>query len=159
MDAIWWVVLLLMAVGLVGTVVPVLPGIVLVFAGALLYAVSTGFAPIGVGHLVVYGALTLLAVALDALANLLGARLFGASKWGLLGALLGMVVGLLVGGPLGLVLGPLLGAAALELLAHRSLRRALRSGVGTAVGFVLGTAVELALALAIVVSFLRATLS
>jgi uncharacterized protein YqgC (DUF456 family) len=159
MDALWWAALLLMAVGLVGTLVPALPGIVLVFAGALLYAAGTGFSSIGVGHLAVYGALALLAVALDALANLLGARLFGASKWGLLGALVGVGVGLLVAGPLGLVLGPLLGAVALELLARRSLRQALRSGAGTAVGCVLGTAVELALALAIVVSFLHATRS
>ncbi|MBX5491763.1 MAG: DUF456 family protein [Chloroflexi bacterium] len=157
MDAMWWVAIVLMAVGVVGTLVPAWPGIGLVFAGALLYAIATGFTDIGVGHVLVYGALTLVAVGLDIVANVLGARLFGASKWGVLGALVGVVVGLIVGGPVGLLLGPLVGAVALEALSGHSLRQALRSGTGAAIGFVLGTAVELALALAIVISFLHAT--
>ena len=158
MDPVWLLALGLMAVGLVGTVVPALPGIVLVFAGALLYAVATGFAVVGVGHLVVFGALTAVAMALDVLANLVGARAFGASRWGVIGAAVGLVVGLL-GGPVGLLLGPLVGAVALEALSGRPLRRPLRSGVGALLGYVLGTAAELALALVIVISFLRMTLA
>ena len=158
-DPLLLLALGLMAVGLVGTVVPVLPGIPLVFAGVLVYAVATGFAVVGVGHLVLYGALTALAMALDLAANLLGARAFGASRWGVIGAAVGMVVGLLVGGPIGLLLGPLAGAVALEALSGRPLRRALSSGVGALLGFIFGTVVELALALVIVLSFLRLALA
>ena len=159
MEPIWWLAVAVMAVGLVGTVVPALPGIVLVFAGVLLYAVVTGFAVVGVGHLVAFGALTALAMALDLLANLLGARAFGASRWGIIGAALGIFVGLVLGGPLGLIVGPLVGAVALEALSGQPLRRALSSGVGALLGYVLGTAAELALALVIVISFLRLTIA
>ena len=157
-DPLLLLALGMMAIGLVGTVVPALPGIVLVFGGALLYAVATGFAVVGVGHLVSFGALTALALALDFVANLVGARAFGASRWGVIGAVVGVVVGVLVGGPLGLLLGPLLGAVALEAVSGRPLRQAFRSGVGALVGYVFGTAAELVLALVIVLSFLRTTL-
>ncbi len=151
--------LAIMAVGLVGTLVPSLPGILLVFAGVLVYAVATGFEVIGWGHVAAFGALTAVALGLDLVANLLGARLCGASRWGILGAVIGVVIGLFVGGPVGLVLGPLVGAVALEALSGRPLGLALRSGVGVLVGYVLGTAAELALALVIVISFLRLTLA
>jgi uncharacterized protein YqgC (DUF456 family) len=159
MDLALVLALGLMAVGLVGTVVPVLPGIVLVFGAALLYAMLTAFAVVGVGHVVLFGVLTLLAMGLNLVAHALGARAFGSSRWGVIGAAVGLVVGLVIAGPVGLLLGPLLGAVALEALSGQPLRRAFRSGVGALVGYVLGTAAELALALVIVVSFVRLTLA
>jgi uncharacterized protein YqgC (DUF456 family) len=152
-----WLVLalLLMAIGLVGTVVPALPGIALVLAGAVLYAAATGFTVVGVGDVLLFAALTALALGLDLLAHMLGARAFGATCWGVVGAVLGVVVGLLVGGPLGLLVGPLLGAVALEALSGQPLRRALRSGVGAVVGYLLGTAAQAALAIVIIVRFVR----
>jgi uncharacterized protein len=149
----------LMAVGLVGTVVPALPGIVLVFGATLLYALATGFARVGVGHVVAFAALTALALLLGFAAHALGARAFGATRWGVIGAAVGVLVGLLVAGPVGLILGPLLGAVALEALSGQPLRQAWRSGVGALVGFLLGTAAELTLALVIVISFVRLTLA
>lgn len=159
MDPLLLVVLLVMVVGLIGTVVPGIPGIPLVFGGAVLYAVATDFGVVGLGHLAVYGLLTLLALGLGLAANLLGARALGASRWGILGAVVGLVIGLLVGGPVGLLLGPLAGAVVLEGLSGRPLRQAMRAGVGTVVGFLLGSATELAFSLVIVISFLRATLA
>jgi len=151
--------LALMAVGLVGTVVPVLPGIILVFGATLLYALATGFERVGVGHLLLFGALTVLALSLSFASHALGARAFGATRWGVLGAAVGLLIGVLVAGPVGLLLGPLLGAVALEALSGQPLRQAGRSGLGALVGFLLGTAAELALALVIVISFVRLTLA
>jgi hypothetical protein len=151
--------LVLMAIGLVGTVVPVLPGIVLVFGAAALYAVLTEFRVVGLGHLAVFGGLTLLAVALGFAARALGARAFGATRWGVVGAAIGLLVGLFVAGPFGLLLGPLLGAVALEARSGQPLRQAWRSGIGALVGFLLGSAAELTLALVIVISFVRLTLA
>jgi uncharacterized protein YqgC (DUF456 family) len=151
--------LALMAVGLVGTVVPAIPGISLVFGGTLVYAIATNFQRVGFGELLAFGALTLLAMALGFAAHALGARAFGATRWGVVGAIVGLLVGLLVAGPLGLILGPLLGAVALEAASGQPLRQAWRSGVGALLGFVLGTAAELTLALIIVISFVRLTLA
>jgi uncharacterized protein YqgC (DUF456 family) len=157
-DPLLAVALLVMAVGLVGTVVPGIPGAPLVFVAALGYALLTGFARVGAGHLVVYALLTALALALGLAANLLGARAFGASRWGILGAVVGLIVGIVIGGPVGLFVGPLVGAVALEALSGQTLQRALKSGVGAVVGFLLGSAAELAIALVMVISFVHATL-
>ena len=155
-----WLVLafLLMAVGLVGTVVPALPGIALVLAGAVLYAVGTGFTVVGVGHVLLFAGLTAVALALDFVANLLGARAFGATKWGIIGAMVGLLLGLALG-PVGLIVGPLVGAVALEALSGQPLRQAFRSGLGALIGYILGTGVEVALALAIIIIFVRTTLA
>jgi uncharacterized protein YqgC (DUF456 family) len=85
-------------------------------------------------------------VLVDWLAALVGAKRFGASRWGIAGAVLGAAVGIFFGLP-GIVLGPVAGAVALELLRKRDVESASRIGLGTLLGFVFGKAVEYALAL------------
>ena len=94
-SILWWILAgLLMIAGLVGTVVPALPGVPMVFAGLLLLAWSTGFEPVGLGTLGVLGILTALSILIDFLAASLGAKRLGASQRAFWGATLGAVVGL-----------------------------------------------------------------
>jgi uncharacterized protein len=150
MIGLWLVAFGLMLAGLLGTVLPGLPGLPLVIAGGVVFAMGSGFAVIGPWQLAAFVGLGLLGIGLSLAGNLLGARVFGASRLGLLGALLGLFVGFFLAGPLGLLVGPLVGAIALELLAGRDLRAALRSGLGTLIGFLLGTLAEVAIALTLV---------
>ena len=84
---IWYVIAgILVLVGLAGTILPVLPGLPLVFLGMLLAAWAGGFAQVGVGTLVALGVLTLLSVAVDFWAAAVGARRVGASKLAIIGA-------------------------------------------------------------------------
>jgi uncharacterized protein YqgC (DUF456 family) len=136
---------LIIAAGLIGTIVPALPGVPLMFAGMLLAAWTGGFDPIGPWTLGVLGLLTALAVAADLLASLLGAKRVGASAWALFGAAVGTLVGLFFG-LLGILVGPFVGALAGELIAGGTLQRAGTVGVGTWIGFLLGTVVKIALA-------------
>ena len=129
------------------------------FGATLLYALLTGFERVGIGHVLAFAGLTLLAILLGFAAHALGARAFGATRWGIIGAIVGLLAGILIAGPVGLILGPLLGAIALEALSGQPLRQAARSGVGALLGFLLGTAAELTLALVIVISFVRLTLA
>ena len=115
---LWILVLLLMAAGLAGTILPALPGIVLVFAGVLLGAWIDDFARISVWTVVVCGLLTVAAWALDYLAALLGARRAGASGLALIGAAIGTVLGIF-GGLIGLLFLPLAGAAIGQYLTAR----------------------------------------
>src|ERR1043165_5704890 len=101
---------LLVVVGLFGTVLPAIPGVVLIFAGLLLAAWADGFAHVGTVGLVIIGALAILSFVVDFLASLLGAKRLGASPQALVGATVGGIVGLFFGIP-GLVLGPFLGAS------------------------------------------------
>lgn len=130
--------------GLVGTFVPVLPAAPLILVGALLAAWLTGFAGLSWPWLALLLALGLAGMLLDNLAAAWGARRFGGSRSGLVGALAGGVLGVFFF-PLGLLLGPLLGALAGELLARRTLREASRSAGGAVLGLLAGTGAKLAL--------------
>jgi uncharacterized protein YqgC (DUF456 family) len=155
MAVAWFALaLLVMRVGLLGAVVPLLPGLPLVLAGAYLYALATGLgAGVGVGHLVLYTLIAAVVFVLTSLANLLGARAAGGSRAGVLGATLGLLLGLVFGGPIGLLVGPFVGAVVFELLAGQAARRAVRSGLGAAVGLLVGRLTELAVSVGLIASF------
>ena len=154
---LWILAVGLVAVGIVGTVVPGLPGAILVFGGLALAAWIDGFARVSVLTLAGLAALAAAAYALDFVATAIGVRRFGTSWWGVLGALLGSLGGLAFG-LVGLVLGPFLGAFLLELLARRDLRQAGRAGLGAWLGLVLGTAGRLGLVWAMIAVFVVAYL-
>ena len=143
LHALWYVLaVVLIVVGFIGTIVPALPGVPLVFAGMFVAAWADGFQHVGVWWLVGLGVLTLIALAVDFLAGLAGAKRVGASRMALIGAAVGTVVGIFFGIP-GLLLGPFLGALIGELVAGGTLKRATGVGVGAWIGFLIGTVLKL----------------
>lgn len=143
---LWWIIATLIVIsGLIGVVVPALPGIPIMLAGLVLAAWSTGFDPVGWGTIGVLAALTALSVLIDFLAAAFGAKRQGASPRAFWGATLGAVVGLFFG-LAGIVLGPFIGAVAAELTSGRGAQQAGRSGYGVWIGLILGTAAKLAIA-------------
>ena len=140
--------LLAIVVGFAGLFLPVLPGSILLFGGVLAIAAADGFEKISVGTVVACGVLSAAAFGVDYLAGTLGARKFGASKWGIVGALVGLVAGLPLG-LLGIVLGPAAGAVVAEYLVDRDLKRAAKAGGGAFVGFLVGLLAKVALAFTI----------
>ena len=153
MTLVYVVVGLLMAVGVVGSLLPFLPGTPLVFAGALVYAFATDFDPIGPGRLAILGGLAALAYALEHLAAALGAKRYGGSRWAVIGALVGTVIGLFLG-PIGIIVGAAAGAVAGELLRSGDLTHSIRSGMGAFIGMLAGTVASFGIALAMVGLFL-----
>jgi uncharacterized protein YqgC (DUF456 family) len=131
---------LLMLVGLVGAVAPIIPGPLLVLAGAVLYAWHGDFLIISWGTIAVLAALTVVSQVLDYAASIIGARAFGASRWGMAGACLGALVGFLVANIPGVIAGLFLGACIFELFRGCDVRTSARVGLGTLVGFLAGTA-------------------
>ena len=96
-EPILWVTLLVMLVGLAGSVLPALPGVPLIFISALVYAYFTGFEYVGAAVLVLLGLFAALAFVADFVATGYGARRFGASSWGTAGGTIGGILGALVG--------------------------------------------------------------
>lgn len=142
--------IVLVVVGIAGTILPALPGLPLVFAGMLLAAWAGDFQQVGVPMLVVLGLLTVFSLAVDFWATALGAKRVGASRLAIIGAMVGTLAGLFFG-PLGLLMGPFAGAIGGELIHRRSLLKqdlehAARIGVGTWFGILFGTVLKLALA-------------
>lgn len=135
-DVLWWVLTVgLMVAGLVGTVVPLVPGTILILCGAVLNHFTLH--SIGWPTLVVLTVFMLLAQALDILSGAMGAKYFGATRWGAIGGILGAIVGLFFGLP-GLFIGPLAGAILGELLGGKGILPAGKSGWGTFLGTTAG---------------------
>ena len=146
-ELLWFALAaLLVVLGIVGLLLPVLPGTPLLLAGLVLAAWTEGFAHVGWGTLALLGAIAFLGYFIDFAAGAFGAKRFGASRAGIAGAAVGALVGLFFGLP-GVLLGPFVGAVAGELLvARRNPEAAERAGVGAALGLAFGAAAKLALA-------------
>lgn len=156
MDSLLWVLAVgLIVLGLLGTVLPVLPGTALVLAGVILGAWIDDFARVSVGTVLLIGVLAVLAWVLEWVAGLLGAQRAGASRQALLGAALGTVFGLALG-LVGVLFMPLLGAAIGEFLARRDQRRALKVGFATWMGLLVGMLAKVVLAFTMVGVFIAA---
>jgi uncharacterized protein len=143
---------LLIILGAAGTVLPLLPGPPLAFAGFLLAAWSDGFNRVGWVTLSVLSLLTAGSVMIDLLAASWGVSRLRASPQAVVGAAIGSVVGLFAGIP-GLIAGPFVGAVAGEYLARRDLRSAGRVGLAAWLGIVLGGAARLAIVCAMIAIF------
>lgn len=142
-HTLWYVLAAVMVlVGIVGSVLPALPGVPLVFGGLLLAAWAGDFRHVGAFTLSVLGALTVFALVVDFVAGVLGARRVGASRYAVIGAALGTLIGIFFGLP-GLLLGPFAGALIGELAAGGTLHKATEVGIGAWIGFVAGTVVKL----------------
>ena len=154
---LWVLCIALIVLGLAGTVLPVLPGTLLVWAGIVLGAWIDDFARVSVTTVVVISVLGVVAWALDYAAGLLGAKKAGASKQALLGAAVGTVVGLFMG-LVGVLFMPLVGAAVGEYLARKDEARAVKVGLATWVGIMLGLLAKVVLAFIMVGVFAAALL-
>lgn len=143
---------ILVVAGLAGTVLPVVPGTLLVLAGLVLAAWADGFARVGLGGLAVIGFLAALSWAIDIAGAALGARRVGASPFALAGATLGAFAGLFLGIP-GLIFGPFFGAVAGELAARGSLLHAGKVGLAAWLGLVAAAIAKLVLAFLMVAVF------
>ena len=150
----WLITMVLFAVGLIGTVLPVVPGVTIIGGAVVLHRVLVG--PEGSVSWLIVGivvALTLLSYVLESCAGYFGAKRFGATKWGALGAVLGGIVGLFFGLP-GLFAGPVVGAIAGEFIRGRKLIAAGKAGWGTLLGNLGGMIAKLAIGVTIIVVFL-----
>lgn len=155
MEVFWWLfAIVVMALGLIGTVIPILPGTTIILAAAVVHRMALGAdRSLGLSALIGMLVLTLVTYAIDAAAGYLGARRFGATRWGLLGCAAGAVAGLFFG-LLGLFVGPVIGAIAGELIGGKKVMKAGRAGWGTFLGSLAGMIAKLFLGLIMIVIFL-----
>jgi uncharacterized protein YqgC (DUF456 family) len=148
MEALAWVILVAtMVVGALGTVLPGLPGAMLIFFGVLIHKMilPESFAWWTVS--IVFG-LAACSWLIDLLAGVAGAKWGGASKAGMIGAAIGGAVGVFLGPP-GWILGPFFGAILGDLYSkRRDLGELFKSGLGAAFGFVLALVSRLVFLLA-----------
>jgi uncharacterized protein YqgC (DUF456 family) len=143
---------ILVLAGVLGTVVPVLPGALFVFGGLFLAAWAQDFTRVGLWGLAIIGALMALSFTVDFIASMLGAKRVGASPKALIGAALGGLAGVFFGLP-GILLGPFIGAVLGELIARGGFSQAARVGVGTWLGLLVAAVAKLAIAFLMIGTF------
>ena len=157
MELFWWLfTIVLFAVGLIGTIAPVLPSTTIILAAAVIHRIMLGpEKSIGWRTIAVLVLLTVATYAIDVLAGYFGAKYFGASKWATFGAIVGALVGLFFG-ILGLFVGPVVGALAGEFIAGKRMIDAGRAGWGSLLGNLGALVGKLIIALAMITIFLIA---
>lgn len=155
---IWFITLILLGTGLLGTIIPGLPGVGLVFAGVLVYALATSFAQISVMTVVIFGMLAALALAASYAGSVVGSRLGGGKRFAVVGTLLGALIGV-TAGPLGLLAGAFLGALMGALIEGKRGDQAVTVAAYSIIGVLGGTIIQFLLGVVMIIAFLVAVLA
>ena len=156
-TALWILAVVMMVVGVAGTVLPALPGVILVLAGVVLGAWIDDFSRVSGVTVAIATVLAIAAWLIEYFAGVMGAQKAGASKEAIFGALIGTVVGIFTG-LWGLIFMPLLGAVIGQYLVDRDLIRARNVGIATWLGMAIGMLAKIALTFLMVGIFIAALL-
>lgn len=131
-----------MIIGIIGCLVPVLPGPPISFLGLILLNISR-FGHFQRSTLIVFAVITIVVSILDYIVPIWGTRRFGGSKYGQRGATVGLIIGFFLG-PAGIIIGPLIGAFIGEMIYRDDLKYAAKAGIGSLIGFLAGIGLKLA---------------
>jgi uncharacterized protein YqgC (DUF456 family) len=155
MELFWWLfTIVLFAAGLIGTVLPIIPGTTIILAAAVIHRMMLGAEKsIGWSSIAALVLLTLATYALDFMGAYFGAKYFGATKWGMFGAIFGALIGLFFG-IIGLFIGPVIGAIGGEFIAGKKMIAAGKAGWGSLLGNLGGMIGKLIIALVMITIFL-----
>ena len=144
----------LMILGLVGCVLPVIPGPPLSFIGLLLLHFSK-YAEFSFEFLLLFGSIAVIVTVLDYIVPIWGTKKFGGSKYGMWGAAIGLVIGIFILPPLGIIIGPFAGAVIGEALTGKKSAEAFRAGMGSLLGLMMGVGIKLAASLVMTYYFVK----
>jgi len=145
--------IVLMLIGIIGCLVPVLPGPPLSYAGIILLHLSR-FGHFTTTALIVFAVITFVVSVLDYIVPVWGTRKFGGSKYGTKGATIGLIIGIFLG-PAGIIIGSLAGAMVGELIFKDDLKYAVKAGFGSLLSFMTGVGLKLAASLVMTFYFIR----
>jgi uncharacterized protein len=148
-------IIVLFGMGLIGTLVPGVPGIGLIYVGVLLYAFFDNFTAISVPTVVALGILTMLASVAQYIGSVWATKYAGAKAKALTGTFLGSIAGTL-GGPFGIIIGGFLGALVGALLEKSTPYMAFKIALISVIGIISGSLIQFFLAIVLIISFLIA---
>lgn len=144
--------LILNGIGIMGCVIPGIPGPLVSFSSLLIFFLIPGM-EVGTLALVIWGLFAVAGSALDMVIPVLGAKRFGSSREGIIGGTIGIFVGLFFFPPFGIILGPLVGTVIGDMIAGGTFSKALNSGMGSLLGFLVGTSMKLVYCVAVLMFF------
>jgi len=149
--------IIFMIIGIIGCLVPVLPGPPINFLGLLFLHLSK-FGQFTTPTLIILGSVAVIVTILDYIVPVWGTKKFGGSKYGTKGAVVGLIVGFFLG-PLGIILGPLIGAFVGEMIFKDDMSYAFKAGFGSLLGFLTSIGLKLAASLVMTFYFIKELIS
>jgi len=149
--------IIFMVIGIIGCLVPVLPGPPISFLGLLFLHLSK-FGQFTTPTLIILGSIAVVVTVLDYIVPLWGTKKFGGSKYGTKGATVGLIVGFFLG-PLGIIMGPLIGAFVGEMIFKDDISYAFKAGFGSLLGFLTSIGLKLAASLIMTFYFIKELIS
>jgi len=147
--------LLFALMGLIGCILPVIPGPPLSFFSLIILSYAKNWEPFSVPFLIIMAGLTILVTILDYIVPAMGAKKYGASKLGIWGSIIGMIFGLFIFPPWGVLVGAIIGALAGELTGGKKGKKALRASWGVFVGNIMGIGLKMAFCGAILFFYIK----
>ena len=141
--------------GLIGCILPVIPGPSISFLALIILSYAKNWEPFSSTFLIIMAGLTILVTILDYVVPAGGAKKYGASKSGVVGAMAGMLIGVFMFPPWGMIVGAFMGTFAGELLAGKEGRKALQAGFGVFVGIMVSAGLKLAFSGTILFFYLK----
>lgn len=130
----WTIVILLFMIGMAGTVYPILPGVIAIYAAFFVYGLMISFKPFGFWFWAIQTTIFIVLFIADYVVGAVSVKKYGGSRASMIGMTIGLLIGPFVIPVAGLVLGPLLGAILGELTKVQDVKHALKVGWGSIVG-------------------------
>jgi uncharacterized protein YqgC (DUF456 family) len=132
----WTIITIFFLVAFIGLVYPIIPSVLFLAAGFLLYGVFFSFQSFSLLFWIIQGLFVVLLFGCDYIANMIGVKKYGGSKAGIWGSTIGILAGPFLIPVAGILIGPFLGAALAEMIVHRrNLKESIKIGFGSVVGF------------------------
>lgn len=158
MEVVGWIlVIACFIISFVGLVYPIIPGVLFLVGGFLLYGLFFSFAELSWWFWVIELLFVVLLFGADTLANAFGIKKFGGSNAGMWGSTIGLLIGPFVIPVAGILLGPFLGAVIAELIVEkRTFSEAVKSGIGSLVGFLTSTIAKAVIQIVMIIVFFTA---
>lgn len=148
----------LFMVGLLGAFIPAVPGVGLVYAGILVYAIVDGFSNIAVSTIIWFGIVALLASGASYVGSALGTKQGGGGMRALWGTILGAIIGTVTIGPIGIFVGAFIGALVGALMEGQTPEKAMKVAAMSVAGIIGGSLIQFLLSVALIIAFLVAIL-
>ncbi|WKT75344.1 DUF456 domain-containing protein [Lysinibacillus fusiformis] len=155
MEVVGWIlVVACFMISFVGLVYPIIPGVLFLVGGFLLYGLFFSFSELSWWFWIIEILFVVLLFGADTLANAFGIKKFGGSNAGMWGSTIGLLFGPFVIPVAGILIGPFLGAVIAELIVEkRTFSEAVKSGIGSLVGFLTSTIVKAVIQIVMIIVF------
>lgn len=150
MDIYAWLLILALCVGIVGTFVPMVPGMWFIFASVLIYGIFDHWLAYPIWYVVIVGVVAFATTFLDYFATMISAKKFGSSNMTAVGAMVGSVIGGIIGNFPGTIIGSVLGSVGAEYKSQRSLTSAVKATTGTFIGTAVASFIQCVIAIILV---------